>query len=238
MNKDQLTSDFLPKEIVLKLYRDIPIWDYQQQIELVNSYAETIIESMDPDVYAVKLHNQIGFCYCQAGRYPQAIAHFKKVIEHLAPSHHPSLYFHVIGLVIRSNRQMKEFGEAIYWAEIGLYNLDNAKSSFERLNILAGYVDVLKEAYEPFNQAYERIITHVIADLGFPETPTDPIETVNALRTTNHIWNRKLSDLEVSLAHSKDDEQIISALENFRQHCPIEWYRKYAEKAIQIRKGN
>lgn len=238
MNTDQLTADFLPKEIVLKLYREIPNGDYQQQIDLVNSYAETIKASMDPDVYAVKLHHQIGFCYWEAGAYPQAILRFKKVIENLAPHQHPSFYFQVIGLLIRCNRMLSEFGESFYWIEVAFNNLEATASSFEKLNILKEYVDVLTDANEPFNKDYEPIIEHIISDLGFPQKLIDPIETVIAMRETNHIWNRKLGELELSQAQIEDTNQIIQDYENFRKYCPIEWYRKYAENAINIRKGN
>ncbi|MDN3687423.1 hypothetical protein [Cyclobacterium jeungdonense] len=236
MNTDQFTSDFLPKEIVLKLYRDVPIWDYQQQIDLVNSYAETVKETMDPDVFDIKLHHQIGFCYWQADAHPQAIVHYKKVIEKLKPHHYPFLYFNVISLLIRCNRLIAEFSESFYWCGIAFKYLEATTSSFDKLNILTEYVDVLADANESFNKEYEPIIKYVIADLGFPETLTDPLETVNAMRTTNHIWNRKLSDVELSQVHLEDTDQIIRAFENFKQHCPIEWYRNYAENAINIRK--
>lgn len=237
MNVDQLTSDFLPKELLFKLYRDIPFGDYRQQIELVHSYAKTLKADMDPEVFDIKLHHQIGSLYWEAGVYPDAIAHLIKVMKGLAPHHHPSLYFQVIGLLIRCNRQMQEFGRAFYWAEIALNKLEATKSSFEKLNILAEYVDVLSDANEPFNKEYEPVIQDVIVDLGFPERVADSMETVNTMRATNHIWNRKLSEVELSLADLEDTNQIVRALDNFRQNCPIKWYRNYAENALNSRKG-
>ncbi|WP_162340171.1 MULTISPECIES: hypothetical protein [Cyclobacterium] len=219
---------------MFKLYRDIPIWDYRQQIDLVNSYAGTIKASMDREVFDIKLHHQIGYCYWQGGIYRQAIVHFEKVTNKLAPHHHPSLYFQIVGLLIRCNRQIQEFRKALNWAETALKNQETTTSSFEKLNILKEYVDALNDSTEPFNKDYEPIIEYVIADLGFPETLTDPIETVNAIRTTHHIWSRKLSDVELSQAHLEED-QIIRAFENYKQHCPIEWYRNYAQHAIDIR---
>lgn len=42
--------------------------------------------------------------------------------------------------------------------------------------------------------------------------------------------DKRLADLE-------DTNQIVRALDNFRQNCPIEWYRNYAENALNSRKG-
>ncbi|WP_439484380.1 hypothetical protein [Cyclobacterium plantarum] len=119
-----------------------------------------------------------------------------------------------------------------------MINLRATASSFEKLNILKEYVDVLTDANKPFNKDYEPIIEYVIADLGFPQKLIDPIETIIAMRDANHVWNHKLSELAISRAQIEDTNQIKKDYKNFRKHCPIEWYRKYAEDAINKRKGN
>ncbi|SEI75738.1 hypothetical protein SAMN05192553_101136 [Cyclobacterium xiamenense] len=164
---------------------------------------------MDPDVLYVKLRKQIGFCYWQANAHVEAIIHFQKVTENLAQYLHPSLYFQVVGLLIRCNWQIQEFRKALYWAEIPLKNQEATSSTFEKLTNRKEYTDVLTDFNEPFHKDYEPIIGCVIAYLGFREPPTDPIETINTIRTTNRIWNRKLSVIELEYAYSKDCDDLL-----------------------------
>jgi tetratricopeptide (TPR) repeat protein len=236
MKKDQYKKEFLPKEIVLKLRIDIPTSDYNKKIELIKSYSDTIKETFDKKVFEVRLHNEIGFCYWEAGEFSLAILHFQKVIDKLKPQDYPSLYFLVIGLLIRCNRLISDFPESYHWIEIAFKNIFFAESPFDRLNILHEYVDVLIAVNKPFNYDYNKIIEEVIADLGFPEQFTDPVETIISMRNTNLTWNRKLS--EITLMQREDKNSLIRAYENYMQNCPIGWYKNDAKDAIDIIKNS
>jgi tetratricopeptide (TPR) repeat protein len=235
MKKEQFNREFLPKEIVLKLLREIPPTNCEQKIKLIKNYTQTIKESFDSDVFEVRFNNEIGLCYWEAKEYALAESHFRKV-NILKPQHYPFLYFLVVGLLIRCNRLISNYVESFYWVDIAVSNIIFADSSFDKLNILKEYVDLLTDTKQAFNHNYNKIIIEIINDLGFPEGLTNPIDTVNSMRNTNLTWNRKLS--EIGLTDKKDINSLIKLYESYKEKCPVEWYKKYAEEAIiRIKNG-
>ncbi|WP_373524274.1 tetratricopeptide repeat protein [Aquiflexum sp.] len=236
MKKEQFIREFLPTDITLKLYRDIPVSDFQVKIDLIKSSAETVRKTFDPRVYEVRLHNEIGHCYFMADKYPLAIMHFQKALEILEPQHNPFIYFNIVGLLIRSNRVIADFPESCRWIEVAFKNIHFADSSFHKLNILKDYVDVLKDRNQPFNNDYCKVIEEIIDDLGFPNGLYDPIDKVNSMKQTNHIWNRKL--MEISLMDRTNVNSLIKAHEDYLQNCPIGWYKNYLKEEIVGIKNN
>jgi len=51
------------------------------------------------------------------------------------------------------------------------------------------------------------------------------------MRQTNLIWNRKLS--EIVLMKKNDKNSLIIAYEQYKEDCPIKWYRDYADETIK-----
>ena len=218
MNTNQLKQDFLPNEIVLKLYREFSTSDFEQRIIFFDNYAQSIKDTIDSEVFDIRYNNQIGFLYWEAGEYSRAIVHFKKVLEILKPQDHSFLYFHILVLLIRSSRMICNYSESLYWVEVGFSIMNSASSSFEKLDILGEYADLLIDTNSDFGLSTE-IIAQIIDDLGFPEQLSDPIDTINSIRNTHRIWNRKLS--EISMKKIPDKNSRINAFEGFKNDCPI-----------------
>ena len=109
MNIKDLNKDFLPRELVLKLFTEIPKEKINQRINLVANYAETIKGSMETEAFEVRLHDQFGFIYWEAGSYTKAIEHYTLAIKILRPVDYPFLYFHIVCLLIRCNRLLDKY---------------------------------------------------------------------------------------------------------------------------------
>ncbi|UCS92155.1 tetratricopeptide repeat protein [Echinicola marina] len=233
--KEQFNREFLPREIVLKLVRDFGAEQFEQKINLIKDYTRTIKSSFDSRVFKTRYNNEIGFIYWEAQQYESAIPFFRKAIENLNPEDAPFLYFHIIGLLIRCNRHINNYSASFTWVDRAINNLDAAESSFQRLNILGEYTDLLNETNEKFD--YDpKMILQIIEDLGFPKQIYNPKETIDSMRRTNKIWNRKLSEIE--LMGKTDKDSLISIYIQFKKDCPIKWYCGYADEKIKRIKNN
>lgn len=231
--KAQLQRDFLPKEIVLQLYRDIARDDYSTKISVVSNYANTLTDTWDCTILNLRLNNEIAFFFWDAEEYPMAIQHYLKVVEVLKPEDYPSLYFFIIGQLIRCNRHILNFSESLKWADLAFSQINHTHSSFEKLNILKEYVDLLEDSKEAFSIKYIPVITTVIEDLGFPEVLEDPKVTVNSMKDRNKFWNRKMS--KITLMDRNNPQAQIEALEEFQKTCEIGWYKNFAAEMLQNR---
>ncbi len=230
MNIQQLRSDFLTKEVVLQLYRDTPLADYKTRIATLEKHANPLKSTYDAEVYEVKMNDHIGFFYFEAKKYSLAIEHFSKVLEIMKPEDYPFLYFHVLGLLIRCNRLIKNYDEAVLWFETGVSTIEKVDSSFEKLNLLQEYVDLLLDARKIFNQEYNWIIQSIIDDLGFPETLSEPVQTIQSMRERNRIWNRNLG--KIKLLGRDNKTLMLIKMEEYYQNCEIQWYKNYAADRI------
>jgi hypothetical protein len=109
MIEAQLKNDFLPKEIVIKLHRDLDPSDYKSRIKLVNEYAESIKSSFDDEVYQIKLNQELALLYWQGNQFHSAIEHYEQVVHRLQPEQYPMVYFHTIAMPFaRCNRLIVE----------------------------------------------------------------------------------------------------------------------------------
>lgn len=230
MNLEQLRKDFFPKEIVLKLHKEIPSSNYLKKIEMVKAYANEVSQSYDKDVLEIKLNNEIGFWYWDAEEYPFAIEHFEKAIDLLKPHDYPSLYFHIIGMLVRCNRLISNYGESMEWIKTAFRQIDHTHSYFEKLNVLNEYVDLLDDSKRLFDLDYIPIIKTVIDELGFPEKLGKPIETIQSMRNRNLYWNQKLMDVKLMNRGNKD--RLIEELTYFMESCEIDWYKRYVKDQI------
>lgn len=230
MKDQRYHQDFLPREIVLKLHRDIPKSNVEQRIELIKNHAKQVEADFEKEVYEVKLNTELGFCYWEAHQYSQSILYLEKVIAILKPELDDTIYFLSIGLLIRGNRILQNYQSALRWAESAFKNIHLTDSSFLKLNILEDYAALISDSQGTFKEGYKIIITEVIHTLGFPEKGDNPLEVIHAMKAMNLTWNRKLR--EITLDSNKDLDADILAFERFRQNCPIRWYREYAENII------
>jgi hypothetical protein len=128
-----------------------------------------------------------------AEKHTEAIPHLKKEVDLSIPEKN-QFYFLPIGLLIRSFRKTGEFSRAFKWNEKAIGLFEHA-SSFDKLNVLKEYADLIQDSGEAFNPAYKAIIKEVIDDLEFPEKLEDPIETIYSIDNTHRIWNKKLGEI-------------------------------------------
>lgn len=230
MEREQFNREFLNRDMTLKLYRDIPQFDFSTKIGLIKSYTDQIKNSYDSEVFEVRLNNEIGFVYWNAKEYALAIKHFEKVISILKPDDYPFLYFNVVCLLIRSNRLISNYGASLLWVEKAIDNISYSESSFVKLDILNEYVDLILESNQSFNDDFTPIIQFIIDDLGFPEKLRDPKETAKSMKKTNGLWNQKLS--KVTLMDKNDKQARIKEFEKYYEACEISWYKNYANDKI------
>lgn len=233
MNSEELKTDFLPKEIVLKLVRDIPRENYAEKFAILDEYVNRVKDSFDPDVISIKSNQEKGFIYWDAEKYDLAVIHYEKVLEILGPSDYPFLYFSITYMLITCYRLLKQFGPSMQWAETALDNLTCTNTSFDdKLSILTAYTDLLNEVDIPFNEKYTTIIEKVIQESDFPPvSAVGPLERIKIINREHKKWNQKL--MKISLISRENRDELTTALKDYIASCEIGWYKKYAAKMLE-----
>ena len=232
MNIKDLNKDFLPRELVLKLFTEIPKEKINQRINLVANYAETIKGSMETEAFEVRLHDQFGFIYWEAGSYTKAIEHYTLAIKILRPVDYPFLYFHIVCLLIRCNRLLDKYSDSLNWAEEAFENIEHADSPFQVLTVLNEYVTFIESANISFNPIYTKIAKAVFIKLGFTFKFLDPIETIKLMKKKNLNWNKKLNQIKRESRGKSSSENKKAYLE-YKDSVEIKWYADYAATKIQ-----
>jgi hypothetical protein len=228
---EQLKSEFLPKEIILKLHRDMEVSDYKSRIKLVEVYAKSISDSFDNDVFEVKLNNELGFLYWQGEQFHSAIRHYEKVVKILKAEHYPWIYFHTIGMLCRCNRLIKNYQKSLEWIVLAFEQNDMIDGNFDRLYLLTEYADLILDSNISFNSDYLPLISEVIDKLEFKiSSPDDPVKSIQLLKQTNLKWNRELS--RITLLPRDNKKAILKEFEKYYKSCEIGWYRNYANDRI------
>jgi len=231
MIEAQLKNDFLPKEIVIKLHRDLDPLDYKSRIKLVNQYAESIKSSFDDEVYQIKLNQELALLYWQGNQFHSAIEHYEQVVYKLQPEQYPMVYFHTIAMLCRCNRLIADYQQAHKWINLAFEQIHLSDSSFDNLYLLKEYADLILDYEISFDNKHIPIIKSVIKDLEFPELSLkQPLETIQFLSKMNSKWNRELS--RISLMPGENIKAILSELKKYVKSCEIGWYRNYANKRI------
>lgn len=227
MNPAQLHQDFLPTDLVLQLVRDMAPDQYPEKIALVEAHAAKVVAQYDPEVLAIRLHNEIGFIYWDAGRWEDAIFHYEKVTAALKPGDHPFLYFHVACTMIQCHRHLENYPAALACAGQALEVIDQANSPFQSLTVLKEYVLTLEAAGQSFDTRHIPLLDHIHATLQFPPLQaTDPIGKVKEMNELNRLWNRRLSSIQIE---SQTPEAKRAALRDFAATCPIGWYQDHVK---------
>ncbi|PIQ19789.1 MAG: hypothetical protein COW65_18735 [Cytophagales bacterium CG18_big_fil_WC_8_21_14_2_50_42_9] len=232
MNLIELQKDFLPKEIVLKLIRDVPKENYSEKLEILDNYINQVKDSFDADILLIKSNQEKGFIYWDAGKFDLAIKHYENVLEILAPADSPFIYFHIACMLITCYRLIEQFGSSMEWAETALGNLNSTDSSFyNKLSILTAYTDLLNETGTPFREKYTAIIDDLVQELEFPPVPVvEPIQKIKIISQEHKKWNQQL--MQVHLIGMENKEKLITALKVYVASCEIGWYKKYAEQTL------
>ena len=232
MIKEQLKSEFLPKEIILKLHKEMEASDYESRVKLVEEYAKSIADSFDNDVYEIKLNNELGFLYWQGKQFHSAIRHYEKVIEILTAEHYPWVYFHTIGMLCRCNRLIKDYQKSLKWIILAFEQNELIDGSFDRLYLLTEYADLISESDISFNSAYLPLILEVIDGLEFDNIDSieNPIGTIQSLEQTKLKWNRELT--RISLLPRDNKKAILIEFEKYYKYCEVGLYRNYAHDRI------
>lgn len=227
-----LNKDFLPRELVLNLFTEIPKEKVNQRINLVANYAKTIKGSMETEAFEVRLHDLFGFIHWEAGSYAKAIEHYALVVKILQPIDSPFLYFHIVCLLIRCNRLLDKYSDSLSWAEKAFENIEHADSSFQVLNVLNEYVTFIESANISFNPIYTKIAKTVFIKLGFTFKFSDPIETIKLMKKINLKWNKKLSQITIE-SRGKSSSENKNAYLEYKDSVEIKWYADYAAAKIQ-----
>ncbi|MGC6431217.1 MAG: hypothetical protein ACON5F_09265 [Jejuia sp.] len=234
MIKKGYEEEFLPRELGLKLMRDLPRSNYREKINLVDNYVKTIKSTFGSTAFEVRYHNEIGFIYWDAEEYALAVAHYKKAITPLDPKDYSYLYFLIICFLIRGERHLKNYASSYKWVDMAFKNMTFIESSFEKLNILKEYADLLKETGEDFD--YDtNIIMDIIEDLGFKIALKNPVETIHLLKQNNLEWNKKFG--KIVLMKNVSKEEVLDAYKEFKKNCPIKYYRNLASEKIILLNG-
>ncbi|UZD22643.1 hypothetical protein [Algoriphagus halophytocola] len=234
MNIEQLKKDIIPPELMLKLYGDIPDSEVEAKIELLDDFLEKVRDSYDEDVFKVLRSNQLAVLLWMAKRYQEVITHAEEVVHLLAPEDYPTYYFLSADLLIKCNFILSKYEKAEKWARLALENHQHS-SVISNLHILNNYADVRLATNKPLDKKYSPLIQSIIDEYGFPEKLNDPLETIKSMEARHKYWNRQLSEL--ILINRSDPPEYLKELENYKNSCEIEWYRNYAQKAINSLKN-
>jgi len=66
---------------------------------------------------------------------------------------------------------------------------------------------LISDSKQEFDQSYLPIIQSVIEEAGFPHKLGEPISTIYSMKKADHLWNRKLMELEIS--HRLNKETVL-----------------------------
>ncbi|GGF27911.1 hypothetical protein [Echinicola rosea] len=91
MNKAQLQRDWMPKELVLKLHRNLVPSNWEEKIRLLDNFFAHQEDMMDADVLYIRKNEQYAFFYWEAERYELSIIHYEKALTLLKPTDCPFL---------------------------------------------------------------------------------------------------------------------------------------------------
>jgi tetratricopeptide (TPR) repeat protein len=230
MKQEKYEAVFLTSELTIRLFRDFADDQFEDKIALIRKYAATIQSTLDPEVFEVKLNEQIGLCYYVGGQYQETIDCNKTILEILKPEDSPMKYFLTIGLIIRCSRLIGNFDQAFFWAKKAFAEIAHALGFNYILLLLEDYADLISDSKQEFDQSYLPIIQSVIEEAGFPQKLAEPISTINSMREMHLYWNRKLMELDIT--HHQNKESLLEEYQKYHDTCEIGWYKDYVKKAI------
>ncbi|QDH78416.1 tetratricopeptide repeat protein [Echinicola soli] len=230
MDKVQLQRDFMPKDLVLKLHRDIPQYDWKQKMSVLDDFFASQEGKMDADVLFIRKNEQYAFFYWESDQYELSINHYEKALTLLKPSDYPFLY-HIITLqLIACYHYLGHYDAALVWFETALLNLSEENHSFQLLALLKSYVDILEDTGSSFDERHLPLIQRVVDDAGFPQPDENPKTAIKSLSAMHSEWNKKLSILYIDSNDGKIDQK--TALQEYADTCPIGWYRDHARERL------
>lgn len=224
-----MDKEFLSKEIVLKLYRDLRHADSSTRIQALENYIETIKDQYNETEIQFQLTKQIGVIYFEGQEYDKAIEYLEKANEvtNLEISQPNKRLIRI--LLIRTNRLLKRYEKSLQWIDKELYSLSENDSAFDLLNILGEYADLCQDSSLLFDSKYENLIPRVVQELGFPLMKLQPIEYINKLRELNKFWNVELGKIHLQKI---PNEEKIRIYQKYLTECEIKWYRDYVNSVI------
>jgi|GEM_PF-961944 tetratricopeptide (TPR) repeat protein len=230
MGQERYNVEFLTPELTIRLWKDFKDDQYEAKIALIREYAASIQSTLDPEVFEVKLNEQIGLCYYMGGQYQETIDCHKIILEILTPEDSPMSYFLTIGLIIRCSRLIGNFDQAFFWAKKAFAEVIHAPGFNFKLDLLQDYGDLISDSKQEFDQSCLPIIQSVIDEAGFPQKLADPVSTINSMREMHLYWNRKL--MEFDITHHQNKDSLLEEYQKYHNTCEIGWYRDYADKLI------
>ncbi|WP_041738325.1 hypothetical protein [Echinicola vietnamensis] len=230
MDKTQLKKDIMPKELVLKLHRDIPPTDWIHKIRLLDEFFDSVAPKLDEDVLFIKRHEQYGFFLWEAGEWSRAIEHYERALTKLEAADNPFLYHIVTLQLITCYQHLENYRAAMVWFETAMLNLTPGHHAFERLGLLEKYVQLLEATAQPFDEKYLPIIQQVVDEAGFPPPEEHPKSAIKSLSAMHLEWNQKLSKLYLDAKKGKID--LHDSLKAYAETCPIGWYRDHVNERL------
>jgi hypothetical protein len=103
---------------------------------MIREYAASIQSTRDPEVFEVKLNEQMGLSYYFEGQYQETIDCHKTILEILTPEDLPMSYFLTIGLIFRCSRLIGNFDQAFFWAKKAFAEVMHAPGFNFKLDLL------------------------------------------------------------------------------------------------------
>lgn len=230
MWQERYNVEFLTPELTIRLWKDFKDDQYEAKIAMIREYAASIQSTLDPEVFEVKLNEQIGLSYYFGGQYQETIDCHKIILEILTPEDSPMSYFLAIGLIIRCSRLIGNFDQAFFWAKKAFAEVVHAPGFNFKLDLFKAYADLISDSKLEFDQSYLPIIQTVIDEAGFPQKLAEPISAINSMWEMHQYWNREL--MELTIAQHQNKESLLEEYQQYHNTCEIGWCRDYADKAI------
>lgn len=229
MSKEKPHREFFSKEVVLKLYRGFDLSDYESRIAFVKEEAEKVRRRFDKEIFDKNLSNKIAHIYLDAEKYAEAIPYFETVVQ-LSKAETDAFYLFPIWLLVRCNREIGQFSQAFKWNEKAI-SLFEFASSFDKLNVLKEYADLIQDSGDAFNSTYKSIIQDIIDDLGFPEKLENPIETIYSMVKTNRNCSRELGKIHIQAG--LDQKTKLKLFQEYYNACEMDWYKNHVAEIIE-----
>ncbi|WP_200975130.1 hypothetical protein [Echinicola sp. 20G] len=231
MDLEQLRKDFMPKELVMKLFVEIPKGHWEKKFKVLDAYFRSIKDQMDPDVFFIRTNQEYGFFSWEAGKYWEAVHYYEQAISRLAYEDYEFLYHNISSQLIRCNGLVGNTQKALEWLETALMNKRKGDNLFHLLDLMREYWQILVATKGQFDDRYLKYIQEVSLGLGFSIELSDPLTAIKEMDGLNKEWNHKLQRI------GKDTRDNVSLkkqhLEKFKGECPIAWYQDYAAKALE-----
>lgn len=220
-------KNFLSKDIVIKIYKDLKDADVETKIKALHEYADSVKDRFKADHIQFEIDKQKAFLYYDHQQYATALPHIIKVLS-AESAYTTESSEHLYSLLrIRCHRLLHQYEEGMICFKNRLSQLKESDSAFMLLDLLEDYANLCREAPFAFEESYQTLIEQIVSKLAFPAIDLPPLERILAMTKMHLHWNRKIS--QIHMIRTNDLEKA-KQLEDYIATCEIGWYKAYAER--------